>query len=148
MFYQKVSLPYHVQKLDWWTKFSPYSCHWFESSWPAVLGQCSLLPWKGDYPAWNSGLSFWPLEERAVLWIPGAADAVEGSGELPRRVPPPSAQALGKMWELFFIIVTPATLFFHQNIESTMGFFYLINSNIVLPFPNYNANEPGRRNTR
>lgn len=147
MFYQKASLPYHVQKPDWWTKlFATFLPLLLRHLNQLLLGSYSLgkviilLETVGSAFGLCRKELFFGSQVLQML-IP-----VEGSGELHSWVPPRSAQALQKMWE-FYSQSSPLQHNFSIKILRALLYF-LINSNIVLPFANYNMNETGRCNTR
>lgn len=137
----------HIHKLNWWTKiFTTFlslllsHLHQLLLGSPCYfLGKVIILLETVGY-AGGKGCAVDPRHCRCWL-IP-----MEGSGGFHSRVPPGSAQALGKMWELVFYNHPPC------NIISPSKFWehccFLINNNIVLPFANYNVNEPGRCNKR
>lgn len=147
--YEKVCLPYHVQKHDGWTKRFTTSLSSLLSRLHRLLlgGACYCLG-KVIVLLEIVGSAFSLCRKEVCHGSPvlQTPTRVEGSGGLHGPAPPLSAQALGKMWaKLFFTIGTPAII---APINTLRALLLLINSNTLLPLANYNTNEPGRRDTR
>lgn len=127
MFYQEVSLPYCVQKLDWWTKlFTPFLSLFLSHINQLLLGSACYCLGKVIILLETVGSAFglWKKELCCGSQVLQILVPVEGSGELHSWIPPHSAQALQKMWELFFRNHHPCNIVFPSKFWEHYLFFF------------------------